>query len=252
MTCLGWCTALRASLPGRILDVSDEAKDVYAQAVVILERSLADAARSQWAGQRPDLHRDRRALIELRRSVPNDRLDPCNQVIRDLLTAYATLLDEQASRDSYERDVALSEEMKSELDRLRPRAARQGLPVVSADLRGFKVSRPREPSPVPAAVLPHQAPPRRRSVATGRAPGAGPQGRRRTARRPSGLIVKWRGRPTAWIVLRLSALPPVGWLRRSAPATTSRPALRAGSWASRERRAPLALRVRFSRSLRLV
>lgn len=151
MTCLGWCTALRASLPGRILDVSDEAKDVYAQAVVILERSLADAARSQWAGQRPDLHRDRRALIELRRSVPNDRLDPCNQVIRDLLTAYATLLDEQASRDSYERDVALSEEMKSELDRLRPRAARQGLPVVSADLRGFKVSRPREPSPVPAA-----------------------------------------------------------------------------------------------------
>ena len=150
---------------------------MYAQAVVIVERSLADAARSQWAGLRPDLHRDRRALIELRRSVPNDRLDPCNQVIRDLLTAYAALLDEQATRDSYERDVAVSEEMKAELERLRPRAARQGLAVLSADLRGFKVSRLREASTTPRPPRPAGRPggrPASAASATATPPGDAP------------------------------------------------------------------------------
>ena len=145
--------------------MSQEAKRVYTEAVVIVERSLAEAARAQWAGQRPDLHRDRRALIELRRSVPNDRLEPCNQVVRDLLTAYAAVLDEQSTRDTYERDVALSDDMKGELERLRPRAARQGLAVLTNDLRGFKTGR------APSAPAPAQRGPSSRPAP---APGAAP------------------------------------------------------------------------------
>jgi hypothetical protein len=168
--------------------MSQEAKRVYAEAVVLVERSLAEAARSQWAGQRPDLHRDRRALIELRRSVPNDRLEPCNQVVRDLLTAYAAVLDEQAARDSYEREVALSEEMKDELERLRPRAARQGLAVLTNDLRGFKAGRVAPPAPSSRGDAPRGGATRPASTPapSPAADGAGqPRRRRRSRSSPS-------------------------------------------------------------------
>ncbi len=104
----------------------------------------------------------RRALIEARRSVPNDRLDPVAQVVRDLLTAYVAVLDEQAQHDVYRREGSLSPTLQAELDRLRRRAARLGLPVLDERLefrRGAaRDARPSaRPSPPPAS-----GPPRRR------------------------------------------------------------------------------------------
>jgi hypothetical protein len=130
----------------------------YDSAIRLVEQSLQDAAQAQWQGHYPDLHRPRRALIELRRGVPNDRLDPVGQVVRDLLTAYAAALEELGTRNAYERDAALSEQLRSELERLRPRAARHGLAVLRDDLRGFAVTgvRPAAPRaasrPAPAAT----------------------------------------------------------------------------------------------------
>jgi hypothetical protein len=149
-------------------------KQVYGAMTDVLERALAEAARAQWAGQQADLHRARRALIDARREVPNDRSDPVAQIVRDLLTAYAAVLDEQSRRTSYERDAALSAELRDELARLRPRAARQGLPVLTDDLRGFRMGRgadsprPRRPveerPPAPQAKPPAARRRRRRSA----------------------------------------------------------------------------------------
>jgi hypothetical protein len=153
-------------------------KQSYAEATRIVEAALAEAARAQWAGDFPDLHRARRTLIELRRSVPNDRLDPANQVVRDLLTVYATVLEEQGQRNAYERDQALSAELRAELERLRPRAARHGLPVLADDLRGFRVGRER-----PVAPPAPRARPARPAPAAAASGAAKPKRRRRRSRR---------------------------------------------------------------------
>ncbi len=121
--------------------MSGAAKQVYSDAIALVERALNDAGRAQFEARFPDLHRERRQLIELRRAVPNDRLEPSNQVVRDLLTTYAAVLEEQSRRNAYERDSAISDELKAELERLRPRAARQALPVLADDLRGFRLGR---------------------------------------------------------------------------------------------------------------
>jgi hypothetical protein len=132
--------------------MASDAKQVYSEARTVVERALDAAGRTQFEGRYPDLHRDRRRLIELRRSVANDRLDATNQVVRDLLTTYATVLEEQGARNTFERDNAISAELKAELARLRPRAARQGIPVLADDLRGFKVGRAADPARAPAAA----------------------------------------------------------------------------------------------------
>jgi hypothetical protein len=153
--------------------VTDEARtprQIYASAVEVVERALDAAAREQWDGRFPDTHRERRALIDLRREVPNDRLDPLGQVIRDLLTCYAGVLEEQQGRNTYERSaVALSDELRTELGRLRPRAARQGLPVLTDDLKAFRAGggsdrgQRRRPEPPPAkAAAPAAAPAKRK------------------------------------------------------------------------------------------
>src|SRR4051794_29715980 len=121
--------------------MSSDAKQVYAEAQTVVERALDAAGRAQFEGRYPDVHRDRRQLIDLRRSVPNDRQDAMNQIVRDLLTTYASVLEEQGERNTFERDGAISDELKAELERLRPRAARQGLPVLADDLRAFKLGR---------------------------------------------------------------------------------------------------------------
>ena len=157
--------------------MASDAKQVYSAARTVVERALDDAGRSQFEGRYPDLHRDRRQLIELRRSVANDRLDATNQIVRDLLTTYAAVLEEQGERNTFERGNAISDELKAELVRLRPRAARQGLPVLADDLRGFQLGRATEtaraPRPAPRAAAPAPAP---------AAPG--PAHRRRRSRRP--------------------------------------------------------------------
>jgi hypothetical protein len=129
-------------------------KQVYADATAVMEQALAEAARAQWAGEQPDLHRQRRALIEARHAVPNDRLEPVTQVIRDLLTTYVAILDEQSRRDRYERDQALGGELRDDLERLRPRAGRHGLPVVDDRLSAFVVPQARRPEPRAAAARP--------------------------------------------------------------------------------------------------
>jgi hypothetical protein len=143
--------------------VSDEVRnprEIYAAAVDVVEKALDTAARAQWDGRFPDTHRERRALIELRREVPNDRLDPQSQVIRDLLTCYADVLTDQQTRATYERGPdALSEELRNELGRLRPRAARHGLPVLTDDLKAFRAARAPDRRPRPEAPRP-AAPPR--------------------------------------------------------------------------------------------
>ncbi len=121
--------------------MSSDAKQVYAEARTVVERALDAAGRAQFEGRYPDVHRERRQLIDLRRSVPNDREDAANQVVRDLLTTYASVLEEQGDRNTFERDGAISDELKAELERLRPRAARQGLPVLADDLRAFRMGR---------------------------------------------------------------------------------------------------------------
>jgi hypothetical protein len=141
-----------------------------------MEAALADAARAQWAGQRPDLHVYRRALIDARRRVPNDRLDPVAQVIRDLLTTYAAVLDELSQSDTYQRSAALSAGLTADLQRLRPRAARHGLPVLD-DRFTFSSGggRPAVPRATPAPRAPRTP-----------TPAAGPGGRRRRRPRSGG------------------------------------------------------------------
>lgn len=151
-------------------------KDVYRDAVRTMEGALAEAARAQWAGQKPDLRVERRALIDARRVVPNDRLDPVAQVIRDLLTTYVAVLDELALSDTYQRSAALSPALSADLERLRPRAARNNLPVLddrftfssgggrSAVSRGTPTPRPAR-GPAPTAA-PAGGKPRRRRPGT--------------------------------------------------------------------------------------
>lgn len=160
--------------------MATDSKQVYAEARTVVERALDAAGRTQFEGRYPDLHRDRRQLIELRRSVANDRLDATNQIVRDLLTAYAAVLEEQGERNTFERDSAISDELKAELVRLRPRAARQGLPVLADDLRGFKLGRAAD------TPRPQRAAPRAAAAAPAPAPGAGGTPRRRRRSRRSG------------------------------------------------------------------
>ena len=93
--------------------------------------------------------------------------------MRDLLTTYASVLEEQGARNTFEREGAISDDLKAELGRLRPRAARQGLPVLADDLRGFKLGRPadpaRSPRPAPRAApaAPAPLPPRPARLAAG-------------------------------------------------------------------------------------
>jgi hypothetical protein len=160
--------------------MASDAKQIYSEARTVVERALDVAGRTQFEGRYPDLHRDRRQLIELRRSVANDRLDATNQVVRDLLTAYAGVLSEQGARNTFEREGAISDELKAELGRLRPRAARQGLPVLADDLRGFKLGRPADP-----ARAPRPTPRAAAAAAPAAAPAAaGTPRRRRRSRRP--------------------------------------------------------------------
>jgi hypothetical protein len=167
--------------------MSSDAKQAYAEARTVVERALDAAGRAQFEGRYPDVHRDRRQLIELRRSVPNDRLDATNQVVRDLLTTYATVLEEQGARNTFERDTAISPELKAELERLRPRAARQGLPVLADDLRSFKLGRaapaPRPDRPERTAAPAAAQAGGRDQAASGAAAGTGRPRRRRRSRR---------------------------------------------------------------------
>ena len=166
--------------------MSSDAKQVYAEGRPVVERALDTAGRAQFEGRYPDVHRDRRQLIELRRSVPNDRLDPTNQIVRDLLTTYASVLEEQGSKNAFERDTAISGELKTELERLRPRAARQGLPVLADDLRSFKMGRA-APAPRPQrpqrAATPAAAPAGEHAAGSGASAGTGRPRRRRRSRR---------------------------------------------------------------------
>jgi len=168
--------------------MSSDAKQVYAEARTVVERALDAAGRAQFEGRYPDVHRDRRQLIELRRSVPNDRLDPTNQIVRDLLTTYASVREEQGAKNAFERDTAISGELKTELERLRPRAARQGLPVLADDLRSFKMGRA-APAPRPQrperAATPAAAPAAggEHAAGSGASAGTGRPRRRRRSRR---------------------------------------------------------------------
>jgi hypothetical protein len=161
--------------------MASDAKQVYSEARTVVERALDAAGRAQFEGRVPDLHRDRRQLIELRRSVANDRLDATNQIVRDLLTTYAAVLEQQGERNTFERDNAISDELKAELVRLRPRAARQGLPVLADDLRGFKLGRAADTARAPRPAARKAAP----APAPAPAPAAaGTPRRRRRSRRP--------------------------------------------------------------------
>jgi hypothetical protein len=161
--------------------MASDAKQVYSEARTVVERALDAAGRAQFEGRFPDLHRDRRQLIELRRSVANDRLDATNQIVRDLLTTYAAVLEQQGERNTFERDNAISDELKAELVRLRPRAARQGLPVLADDLRGFKLGRAADTARAPRPAARKAAP----APAPAPAPAAaGTPRRRRRSRRP--------------------------------------------------------------------
>ncbi len=170
------------------------AATAYAEGVRTVEEALAEAARSQWDGRRADLHRQRRRLIELRRGVPNDKLDPEAQVVRDLLTTYATVLDEAAQRTEYRRGLDLAQETRADLERLRRRPARVGLRFLDEQPGEFRAVRretgparpPRDPRP-PRPARPRGAasgPPAAPAAAEGQADGAPKKRRRR--RRPRG------------------------------------------------------------------
>lgn len=177
------------------------AATAYAEGVTIVEEALAEAARSQWDGKRSDLHRQRRRLIELRRGVPNDKADPEAQVVRDLLTVYATVLDEVAERQEYRRGLDLTSETRAELDRLRRRAGRVGLRVLDEGSGEFRQPRREErpaarpprgdapPRPArPARPAPRSAAPANGAAAPATAPaaeGADGQPRKRRRRRRS-------------------------------------------------------------------
>ena len=139
-------------------DAPSIAATAYAEGVAVVETALSEAAKSQWEGRRADLHRPRRRLIELRRGVPNDKADPEAQAVRDLLTLYATVLDETSQRTEYHRGLELTQDTRAELDRLRRRAEprRPGRPgrvvgrVPPAAPRGAPARRPpggRAPGP---------------------------------------------------------------------------------------------------------
>jgi len=161
------------------------AATAYADGVTTVEEALAEAARAQWDGRRSDLHRQRRRLIELRRGVPNDKADPEAQVVRDLLTVYATVLDEVAEREEYRRGLDLTGETRAELDRLRRRAGRVGLRVLDEGSGEFRQPRreerparpPRDDAPArparPARPATRGAP-RNAAPASGTAAPAGP------------------------------------------------------------------------------
>ena len=100
--------------------------------------------------------------------------------MRDLLTTYASVLEEQGERNTFERDNAISDELKAELVRLRPRAARQGLPVLADDLRGFKLGRAAD------TARPQRSAPRTAAAAPAPAPAAAGTPRRRRRSRRSG------------------------------------------------------------------
>ncbi len=159
---------------------------VYRTAQTLVEEALADIARVLWAGDRPDGGRPRRALIALRHEVPNDKAEPATQVVRDLITLYADLIVAAASRDSYHRGVPVTGEQAAELDRVRPRAARLGLPVLDPLTgefslgRGGEARRDRRP-PAPAKAGAEGE----RQAAGGPAAVKRPH-RRRRSRRPKG------------------------------------------------------------------
>jgi hypothetical protein len=163
----------------------------YAEAVRTVEEALAEAARAQWDGRRGDLHRQRRRLIELRRGVPNDKLDPEAQIVRDLLTAYATVLDEAAQRTEYRRGLELTQETRAELDRLRRRAGRVGLRVLDEGSGEFRAVRRVEERPArpPRADRPKRPRPAAAASPPPAAAGQGDDGqprKRRRRRRSSG------------------------------------------------------------------
>ena len=124
-------------------------------AYAVDEAALSEAAKSQWDGRRADLHRPRRRLIELRRGVPNDKADPEAQAVRDLLTLYATVLDETSQRTEYHRGLELTQDTRAELDRLRRRASHVGLDVLDESSGEFR--RPRREER-PRAARPDAAP----------------------------------------------------------------------------------------------
>ncbi len=122
-------------------DAPTIAATAYAEGVSVVEAALSEAAKSQWDGRRADLHRPRRRLIELRRGVPNDKADPEAQAVRDLLTLYATVLEETSQRTEYHRGLELTQDTRAELDRLRRRASHVGLDVLDESSGEFR--RPR-------------------------------------------------------------------------------------------------------------
>lgn len=145
------------------LTTASDPEAVYRSAQAVMEDALAEIARVLWAGDRPDGGKPRRALIALRHEVPNDKTEPANQVVRDLITVYADLIVAAASRDAYHRGVPVTGDQAAELERIRPRAARLGLPVLdhmSGEFslgRGGAARRERRP---PAATKPEAAPDR--------------------------------------------------------------------------------------------
>ena len=136
-------------------DAPSIAATAYADGVAVVEAALSDAAKSQWEGRRADLHRSRRRLIELRRGVPNDKADPEAQAVRDLLTLYATVLDETSQRTEYHRGLELTQDTRAELERLRRRASHVGLDVLDESSGEFR--RPRREER-PRAARPDGAP----------------------------------------------------------------------------------------------
>ncbi len=169
-----------------------DAAAVYRQVQTTVEDALTAATQAQWEGRNPDLHRERRALIELRHRIPNDRADVKGQVMRDLITTYAAVLEEQQGRDRYERGAAVGESLAADLARLRTRAGRFGIAVLTDDLKGFKVVRSGPPADRPARPAPagQGRPPARGAtgVRTQTAPAGASDGggRRRRRPRPSG------------------------------------------------------------------
>ena len=152
-------------------DAPSIAATAYADGVAVVETALSEAAKSQWEGRRADLHRSRRRLIELRRGVPNDKADPEAQAVRDLLTLYATVLDETSQRTEYHRGLELTQDTRAELERLRRRASHVGLDVLdesSGEFRrprreerprvGRPESAPRGPKPAGRSAPAQQAP----------------------------------------------------------------------------------------------
>lgn len=163
---------------------ASDPKRVYRSAQTLVEETLAEIARVLWAGERPDGGRTRRALIALRHEVPNDKLEPATQVVRDLITLYADLVVAAASRDSYHRGVPVTGEQAAELDRVRPRAARLGLPVLDPLTGEFSLGRGGEARRERRPAAPSKEGSEGESPSGG--DGAKRPHRRRRSRRPKG------------------------------------------------------------------